>query len=342
MIAIEQVPPCTRQQFSLSVNGPDGTEAGRVPLTVLVGQRSRPCLALVAAVHGDEYDGILALHEVVRDLDPAGLEGSLIVIPVANPFAFDAAQRRTPHDNQDLNRVFPGRPDGSLTERLAHTLCHEILRQATLICTLHGAMATSVFTPWIEFLDVPGPLGQASYEAARASGFPDLVPLPNVPGILISAMADLGVPVVEGEVGGRGTTRPEDVAYYKDRVYAIARHAGVLPPRDTRPDTGSEPRLWRLYHMTADVNGLLLNDARLWQEVKKGDRLGTVLDVHGTVIKEVRAPHDAVVGGYHEHAGIRAGEMIYSLFSPAQTRVYDTTWADEAPADWSTVSGPGA
>lgn len=333
----------TRQELTVAVPMEDG-EARPIPLTILVGRRHTPCVAFMAAVHGDEYDGILALQELARDLDPAHLDGSIMIVPVANPFAFEAAQRRTPQDNQDLNRVFPGRPDGSLTERLAYALCHEVLRQVDLVCTLHGAMCTSVFTPWIEFLDVLGPVGRASYEAARASGFPDLVALPSVPGILISALAELGIPVVEGEVGGRGVTQRENVAYYKERVYAIARHAGVLrapSPEGVQP--AHEPRTWRLYHLTAEVSGLLMNEVTLWQEIRKGQRLARVLDLQGSVIAEVRAPHDAVVAGYHEHAGVKAGAMVYALFSPTHTCVYqDATGTTEVAADWSAVTGPGA
>ncbi len=342
MMPIEQIPAGTKRQFVVDVDTRDEAPPRSIPVTVVVGQRQSPCVAFVAAVHGDEYDGILALQELAREIDPAGLNGSLIIVPVANPFAFDAAQRRTPQDNKDLNRIFPGRADGSLTERLAHALCHEVLRRATLVCTLHGAMFTSVFTPWIEFLDVPGPVGQASYEAARASGFPELVALPNVPGILISAMADLGVPVIEGEVGGRGTMQRENVAYYKDRVYAIARHAGVLSAAGTPPAPRQEPRTWHLYHLTAEVSGILLNEVTLWQDVKKGDRLATMLDLQGDVVAEMHAPRDGKVAGYHEHAGVRPGEIVFSLLSPAQARVYAAVSGDgPVAADWAIVTGPG-
>jgi predicted deacylase len=119
MLDITELPLGTTRHLHLRVEMDDGAGSREMPVCVLVGRRRAPCVAFVAAVHGDEYDGIVALHELARELDPTQLNGGMIIIPVANPFAFEAAQRRTPQDDKDLNRVFPGRADGSLTERLA-------------------------------------------------------------------------------------------------------------------------------------------------------------------------------------------------------------------------------
>ena len=163
-----------RHRFDVPVPGKEGAEYPRVPVEVLVGQSHHPCLGLVAGVHGDEYDGILTLQGLARDIAPEGMRGTLLIVPVANPFAFGVGQRRTPEDAQDLNRVFPGDRDGSLSGRLAKLLSGEILQQADAIFTLHGSGANGVLSPWVEFLDIPGQVGQASYEMARSSGFADL------------------------------------------------------------------------------------------------------------------------------------------------------------------------
>ena len=220
---------CARHRFDVPVPGREGEQDPRLPVDLLVGQAHHPCLGLVAGVHGDEYDGIVALQGLASDIIPAELQGALLIVPVANPFAFGVGRRRTPEDAQDLNRVFPGDRDGSLSERLAALLSREILLQADAVFTLHGSGANGVLSPWIEFLDVPGAVGRASYEMARSSGFDDLIALDRLPGRLLTAMGDLGVPLIEGEVGGRGTTRRENVRYYRERVYAVARHQGILP-----------------------------------------------------------------------------------------------------------------
>lgn len=319
-IVIEHVPLNTRQRFHLVPPNGDRVPGAAIDVRIIVGARHHPCLALVAGVHGDEYDGILALQEVARELEPERIQGTLIIVPVANPFAFAAAQRRTPQDDKDLNRVFPGSRDGTVSDRLAHCLCVGLLRQADLVFSLHGSAAQGVLAPWIEFLNQPTRVGRASYEAARASGFPDLVALPMLPGVLQTALADLGVPVIEGEVGGLGATQRENVLYYKERVLAVARHVDTLPTPDSAPATG-EKRIWHLCPVEAGASGIFLRDVTLRQTVRAGDRLGTLVDGRGEEVDTLRAPQDGVIGGYRNHAGVHPADRLFTLWTPAQVTV---------------------
>ncbi len=312
-ILVDRLPLRSRARYEMTVEG--GAES--VPLHAVVGAQRRPCLALMAGVHGNEYDGIMTLMELSREVASWPLQGSLIVIPVANPFAFARAQRRTPHDNQDLNRVFPGSPRGTLSERLAARLCFEVLRDADLVFTLHGSTSDGLLAPWIEFLEGTTGLERATHDAAVASGFEDLTALPRLPGTLQTAMAELDVPVIEGEVGGRGATTREDVVYYKDRVVSVACHVGVLfrDQPSTRPANG---RTWHLRGIEADVGGAFLRAVELRQEVHAGDVLGTILDIHGDVVVEVRSPVDAMVGGYRVHTGVLRGDRLVTLWCPLE------------------------
>lgn len=322
-ITIERLPPNTRQRFQLVPPDADGIPGGAIDVRITVGARQRPCLALVAGVHGDEYDGILAAQQVARELEPDGIQGTIIIVPVANPFAFAAAQRRTPQDGKDLNRVFPGSRDGTLSDRLAYCLCESILRQVDLVFSLHGSAVHGVLAPWIEFLNQPTRTGRASYEAARASGFPDLVALPLLPGVLQTALADFEVPVIEGEVGGLGATAQENVLYYKERVLAVARHLGLLAPRGSR--TAEEKRVWHLCSVETRLSGIFLREASLRQAVRAGDQLGTLVDSQGEQIDIVRAPQDGVIGGYRNHAGVHAADRLFTLWTPGHVIVENTS-----------------
>ena len=115
--------PGTIASGELRVPARPGDEGTTIPVSVIHGARPGPVLALTAGVHGQEYTPILALQRVVRDLDPKSLSGTLILVHVANMPSF---LRRTiyysPVDGHNLNRVFPGRPDGTLSERIAHTI----------------------------------------------------------------------------------------------------------------------------------------------------------------------------------------------------------------------------
>jgi predicted deacylase len=314
---LAQGPLRARRRYSLAVDRATEPPSPHVAIEVLVGRRHRPVLALVAGIHGDEYDGILALQELAREIEPETLDGTLAIAPVANPFAFAAGQRRTPDDDADLNRVFPGRADGTLSERLADRLCQRLLRQADMIFTLHGATSTGYLSPWVEYLNEATPVGEATFAIARATGIPHLIALDNLPGRLQRTIANLGVPLVEAEVGGRGATRRENVTYYKERALNVARHAGLLPPAVVGEPAAAQT-IWRLGSVAAEAEGIFLREVELNAVVRSGDGLGRIVDRAGEVVAEVRAPEDGMIGGYRDHAGVRPGDPLFNLWLRAE------------------------
>jgi predicted deacylase len=313
-----EVAPATRASFQLQVDPADGV-AARVAVEVVAGRKPRPRLAVVDGVHGDEYDGILACQAILRELRREDLDGTLVVVPVANSFAFGAARRRTPQDDGDLNRLFPGDAQGSLSERLAHRLCVGVLGDADLVFTLHGGSGETRLFESVEVLDEPGTVGEASFAAAQASDFPNLVALLQcLPGrLLTTALGALGVPVIEGEVGGRGEADPARVNYYKERLYGVARHVGVMATADSSM-AGPPPRLWRIVGepVVAGARGIFLREASLNQGIRAGDCLGRVVDAHGDAVAVVRAPADGIVGGHRAHAGLDVDTPVITLLSP--------------------------
>jgi predicted deacylase len=322
-LPLEQLPENSRQRLRLTIGRGTDVPAAEVIAHAVVGSSRRPCLALVAGVHGDEYDGILALQAIAGDVEPSELRGTLLIVPVANPFAFAAGQRRTPEDDTDLNRVFPGNPDGSLSERLADRLVHGLLREADLIFTLHGATSSGILAPWVEFLDVPGPIGETAFAMAQACGIPDLIGLERLSGRLLNAMAELGVPLIEGEVGGRGATRSENVTFYRSCALAVARHAGLLGSSVAAPRVRVERRLWRLGSIAAPADGIFLRDAELRHAAQKGERLGRIVDGQGHVVADIVAAQAGTIGGYREHAGVRRGDTLFNFWLPTT----QTAWA---------------
>src|SRR5262249_46372128 len=97
-LSLDALPLRSRHRLRVGI----GDEPDGVSVHVLVGARHHPCLALVAGVHGNEYEGIVTLAELLERVAPASLAGSLVIVPVANPFAFGAGQRPTPQDDRDL------------------------------------------------------------------------------------------------------------------------------------------------------------------------------------------------------------------------------------------------
>src|SRR5262245_38630281 len=103
--------PGEKQSYAWQATWTDDGAPVELPLVIISGERAGPKVALVAGVHGDELEGQFALQSLAEELQPAKLAGNLLLVLCANPLAAAQGQRRTPHDNIDLNRVFPGQPE---------------------------------------------------------------------------------------------------------------------------------------------------------------------------------------------------------------------------------------
>src|ERR1017187_4981609 len=111
----------TGQKATGYIGVPAGVDAAAsIPVIVVNGARPGPVLALVAGSHGTEYASILALQKLAQAADPAELSGTLIIVPLINVPSF---AQKVPHvnpvDGKNMNRFYPGRPDGTQTERVS-------------------------------------------------------------------------------------------------------------------------------------------------------------------------------------------------------------------------------
>jgi len=314
-IKVRELPDGTRRLFSLSVARlGDGSLLG-VPVHVLAGTGAEPCLAVVAGVHGDEAEGIAAVLGLSRELDLAEIKGRLILVPIANPPAFAAHQRRSPIDGIDLNRVFPGSPNASLSERLAHRLFELVKENAQFLFTLHSWYATGDALPHVEISGKDLPTRAASFRAAVASGFSHVRLADWHGGLFPSAANMVGIPSMEAEIGGMGTSRPEYRKQYRDRVRALMRHLQMLP--GSPPPPSPEQGTYVSQHVTAGTGGVLLSDAVLGTAARKGDLLGTITDPQGTPLEELRSPFDGALMARRTFLSVTPGDIVFTLFRPA-------------------------
>jgi predicted deacylase len=282
---------------------PDGS-ALAIPVTVLVGRHPGSRVVAIAGVHGNEYPGPLALIDLARTLDPADLAGTLVLVPIANPLAFNAGTRVSPEDSVNLNRVFPGDPRGTLTARLAHALVHGIVGGADLAVDLHSAEATGVMLPMAGFRESTGPVAECSARAAAAMALEMDWMMSWAPGTLSTALNQLGIPAVGCELGGLGIAGDGEAERYR---------AAVLRLLD-RPFEAELPREVELMEdVAAPASGLLEGVPGLRAAVRAGDVVGRVVDPWGRAVAELRAPSDGRVVHRRSFRQVRAGETIVSI-----------------------------
>ena len=175
----------------------------------VTGATTGPTMIVIAGVHGDEYEGIETIPRVFNALGPEVLNGTLVMIPVCNMPAYEAGLRSSPIDGLNLARVFPGDPEGTITQRLAYWVTEKLLKHADFLIDLHsGGIAYNIPT-LAGYIHDTGPLGQRSRAGAAAFGTSVLWghPLPLPPGRSLSVATALNVPSIYTEAPGGGYAR---------------------------------------------------------------------------------------------------------------------------------------
>jgi N-alpha-acetyl-L-2,4-diaminobutyrate deacetylase len=204
----------------------------RMPICVIKGGDG-PTVLFTGGNHGDEYEGPIALMRMAQQLQPEELQGRAIILPTLNHAAVQAGKRVSPIDGRNMNRIFPGRWDGSVSEVVADYVFNHLVGRADVVCDLHSGGKTLDFVPSVAMHALPDPeMRRKTKEAITAFGAPValvLIEMDNK-GMLDTAVEDAGKVFVTTELGGGGTTRPWSNAVAQRGVTNLLCHFGLLDP----------------------------------------------------------------------------------------------------------------
>jgi hypothetical protein len=287
---------------------PDGVDPGtRIPVSVVHGAGAGPVLALIAGTHGYEYTSILALPRLLSRLQPGQMKGSLILVHIANPPAFYG--RRVYHgpDGKNLNREYPGRPDGTISERIAHAITSEVIERATHVADMHcgdGNESLRPFSYWQ--LSGDPALDSATRDMALAFGLDHIVidrerPRDLARSVYTSNTAILrGKPAITTESGGLGLTDEASVLAQERGALSLLKHLGIA---DT-PSVAVEHPVFidRNEVLRSPATGVWLPTVGKMESVAAGTLLGRLYDPFGRLLHELRSPF--------------AGEVLYVVATP--------------------------
>ena len=202
----------------------------RVPLTVLR-NGSGPTVILQGGNHGDEYEGPIVLGEIIRDLDPARINGRLIVVPAINMPAVDARMRVSPLDDLNLNRTFPGDHLGSITLQLSAYVNDVLFPLADAFIDLHSGGSSLSIIPSAALEPCADPeLSRRNRAAVEAFQAPLKVQISNFgdPRTSTASAIRAGLITVGTEMAGMGTVSPDAIRICRRGVHNVLRHLGVL------------------------------------------------------------------------------------------------------------------
>ncbi|SNR96415.1 M14 family metallopeptidase [Hymenobacter mucosus] len=215
-----------------------GQDTAVVPVTVFHGRRPGPVLGIIAGVHGYEYPPILAAQQLAQELDPAQLRGTVILVHLANVSGFLGRRIQVnPQDEKNLNRVFPGKADGTITERLAWRLGNDVMARCTHVIDVHAGDALDDLRPYAgyyNYFDTPA-LSETGRQMATALGFPYVVQFGNEASLQDQAAVycsreaiKRGIPAVDIECGRFGLPEVDAVAQIKQALYRLLGHLDII------------------------------------------------------------------------------------------------------------------
>lgn len=325
MIADQRITPGTRADFQIAVPaGSDG--ATFIPVTVIHGHQPGPVLAVVAGVHGFEFAPILAAERLAETVNPAALTGTLVLVRIANIPGFEGRSPNVnPVDRKNLNRVFPGKAEGTQTERIADLIAREVVARSDFLMDVHSGDGAEFLDPFIGVYGGPlatnFPLG---LKVARGFNFPNIVRYSMDTQEQIDRGRSLnrqgvamGKPTILIEIGQNGSREEAHVA----AIVAGIENALIILGITDQPQPDARASAVRLFEgtvsVTASHSGVFHPASAAPRPLVKDELIGIVRDYTGREVERLVSP----VNGYALYGitgpPVEAGDGVVTIAIPA-------------------------
>src|SRR5437667_12144597 len=287
-----------RATGTFTFSGDDGLAKYEWPYIAIAGLRSGPTVLITAGIHAAEYTGIEAAIRIGRTTSPDAVHGTILIIPFLNrPGFYEPSIYVNPDAGDNMDRLFPGKPDGTWGERFAHHLLTEIITKCDSAIDLHAGDLIEDLVPFVIYRETKDPsLDERIRAMANAYGAGWAVksaPTGERPGTLMAVAALNGIAAMLAESGGRGQLIEEDVARHVAGVTNILRTIGALSGRPERvePPTVVKSFEW----LRSPVEGIFHSHVRVDQIVKPRELLGDMTDLVGEPLAAMTAPVGGVI-----------------------------------------------
>jgi len=300
---------------------------GVIPVPVAVISNGRgPTVLLEGGNHGDEYEGPIALGELIRDLDPGAVSGRLIFIPAINLPAVMAARRTSPLDELNFNRTFPGNPHGSPTQQIAAYVNDVLFPIADAFLDLHSGGSSLAMIPSAIIEPVADPdQTKRNQAAARAFGAPMAVAIDNRgdPRTATASAARAGLTVVGTEMAGGGAVSIEALRLCRRGVRNVLAHLGALAPEKADPPGTPTP----IYELAGPSAYVLASDEGVFEPyhengatVRAGEPAGRIHFLNDPIRRPVELAYqaDGVLYGRRHPGKVRPGNCCLVVARPLE------------------------
>jgi len=314
--------PAGTKQFSYHTVMNNDAVRIEMPVGVVSGSAEGPTLIVTGGLFATEYSGVEAASRMYRDFDPNSITGRLIIVPV---ITMDAFRFRTPMfglnagispmDGKSLNSVFPGDPNGTATEVLADYLFQELVVRSDYHIDLRGGdLAESHLIHSIHPSNASGPVNRVSEEMSRACGFEYFQSREVAPRSLVYEAAQAGVPSIITQCGLGYKTQPEE-DFINSHIQAVTNNLKHLGMLDGSLEVHSNPR-----ELSPDFDQLRATTCGVFQGIadqgdilERGQLIGRVTALDGSVLEELHSPIDGVVHELLVRRVVFQGDLLYNL-----------------------------
>ncbi len=302
----ELIPPATKRVIELEAAKLYTHSPLSIPIEIIHGHYPGPVLMVNAAIHGDELNGVEIVRQLLNNLDPKKLKGTLITVPIVNVFGFIHKSRYLP-DRRDLNRCFPGTEKGSLASRMAHTFFYQVARNCDYIIDLHTGAIHRTNLPQIR-ADLSNP---ETLRIAQAFATPVILDSPLRNGSLRSEAEKAGITVLTYEAGEALRFDPIAINAGIVGIKRVMQNIGMLRASRKQPPTSiiAKSTSW----LRAEADGILRTLVSLGDKVEKGQILAYINSPLGNVEVEVKATKGGIVIGQQTLPLVNEGDAIFHL-----------------------------
>src|ERR1041384_837043 len=301
------------QKVTGTIEVPPGVDAGlSIPVAIIHGAKPGPVLALVAGSHGTEYTSIIALEKLIAMLNPAEISGTVIIVPLINIQSFE---QKVPHlnpvDKKSMNRFYPGKMDGTQTERASYLITKQVVEQCDHLIDLHGGDLDESLRPYSYWTRTGNDTqDRISREMVLAFGLDHIIISADRPKdlnasrYLENTATVRGKPSITVEAGHAGTVETDDVAALVNGCLSVMRYLKLLPGAASV----IEHPVWieKVITIASEQTGIFYPLVRRGTYVEQGMKIGYVTDYVGKQIFEARAS--------------AAGVVLYICAVPSMTR----------------------
>ncbi|MGQ3294548.1 MAG: N(2)-acetyl-L-2,4-diaminobutanoate deacetylase DoeB, partial [Shinella sp.] len=273
---------------------------------------------LTGGNHGDEYEGPIALFDLARTLKAENVTGRVIIVPAMNYSAFLSGTRTSPIDKGNMNRSFPGAPDGTVTQKIADYFQRTLLPLADIVLDFHSGGKTLDFLPFCAAHILPDKVQEAkAFDLVRAFGAPWSMKMLEIDavGMYDTAAEDMGKIFITTELGGGGTATAKSAAIAKTGVANVLKAAGLLKGTAAAAQTTWLDMPDGNCFSFAEDGGLIEFFFDLGDDVKSGDIVARIYPVGRTGAQplEVKAKMSGILTARHFPGLVKSGDCVSVL-----------------------------